>query len=69
VGNSQRGLFNISSVAVGICYLPNFKVAMTELVATIAIVLLAAVMVVRYVWLEINNPCRGCKKECDKRRK
>lgn len=42
---------------------------MTELVVTIAIVLLAAIMVVRYVWLEINNPCRGCKKECDKRRK
>ena len=42
---------------------------MAQTLITIAIVALAAILLLRYFWLEFRNPCRGCTKSCDRRKR
>ena len=41
---------------------------MMQTIISIIIVIIAILLLLRYLWLEIKNPCRGCTKQCDKRR-
>ena len=42
---------------------------MIQSVVTAIIVVIAVAFAIRYIWLEITNPCRHCTKECHRRKK
>lgn len=42
---------------------------MIQTAITILVVVFAAAVLLRYIWLEVSNPCKGCTKKCEKRRK
>ena len=42
---------------------------MTQTIIALIITAIAVAIVIRYIWLEFNNPCRGCNKRCDRRKR
>lgn len=40
-----------------------------QTVVVLIVVVVAVAFVARYIWLEFNNPCRGCHKECNRRKR
>ena len=40
-----------------------------QTVVTLVVIVVAVLLLIRYFWLEFRNPCKGCTKECDKRKR